>query len=164
MSETREETTAQVLTQHEDGTENGQQREPELKGESPMPDAEFSYSTDGGEYYMGSFATREEALAEAREDVPYRKVWTGIQVPFDVAVDAGTVIEDLRNRADDHAGDVSEDWLSRVTAHERDELCAALTVAFVVWMTKYGHAPTFYGIADEEIFDPASTPTERPTA
>jgi hypothetical protein len=122
-----------------------------------MGDERFSYSTDGGEYYHGDFPTREEALAEAREDAPGRKAWTGVQVPFSFMVDAAGVIDELRDRANDHAGDVSDDWLDRVPHSELDELGAVLTEAFVAWMDKHGHAPTFYGIQDVEVH-PAPTP------
>jgi hypothetical protein len=111
---------------------------------------EYAFSHDG-ERFDGSFATREEALHNGIADDPTRgKVWTGVQCSFDVRVEPSSVLDQLAGEAEDFAGEFAEGWLHRVPKAEEAELGDMLTSAFVAWMEKHGHAPTFYGIGAVE--------------
>lgn len=136
----------------------------------------YYYSLNGEDYHGDGQATREGAIAEAREeheacgeDEEDFGVWTGRGVRRTVAALADGdspkrslivdgILESAREQAYEwaghHADDFLNDWVTALRAAslkaQLEELRYTLMVAIDQWADRYNHQPDFFGIEDTE--------------
>lgn len=114
---------------------------------------EYAWSVNEEDYH-GSEATREAAVQAAIGDndlEPGRKVWTGEAVKRSAGyylTSADRLLEDMQERAYEHHGEYSEDWLTKVSSEQERELDLDLKAAVDAWAEKYGHRPFFYEVSN----------------
>jgi len=108
----------------------------------------YSYSTNE-ENFHGSFDTREEALLEATEEMGKGKtVWTALNVPYEIDINDELLIEDLQERAGEHAGEIGSEWLQSISSEEAKKLNEMLLEAFNKWASETNNEPDFFGVED----------------
>jgi predicted RNase H-like HicB family nuclease len=112
----------------------------------------YSYSLNG-ELYRGSFASREEALAEAMEaaqrssDGP-QTVYVGRRVPADPKSGghARGVLANMAARAREEFGDAASDYLTGLTKHQIENLDEALELVVLGWLQRNERTPAFFKV------------------
>lgn len=118
----------------------------------------YSYSYDQ-ETYVGEEASRDAALEMARDANPGRTVWTGRNVSPELRSllpSAHTLIDEMRDRAYDEAGEFAEDWLDDVTKEQESELRATVQAAVTAWLDKHNHHPRWWTVTDVQEHAPSS--------
>ena len=123
----------------------------------------YAYSVHG-EKFLGSYPTREEAVARAVEvarmqPCPPSSVFVGKRVPGDPQAKnlAKNVIRLMRERALGAVGDEAEGYLAGVTKEQEADLDQALAGAVEGWLERNELAPTFFKVeAISEHLVPAS--------
>jgi hypothetical protein len=113
------------------------------------------------EAFYGSFASKEEAIAGAADELenivdPGGTFYVGRCVTFVPRVDACAVIERLREEADESGGEAAEDWLEGAVFarkgtkdwEERADLEQRLTEALASWLRDTKQEPEFYGVEE----------------
>lgn len=119
--------------------------------EPSQPELKYCWSTDG-ELYHGAFATVEEAAAKLEGRSGF--VAEAVPVELDGLVDADSLIDTMICRANDEAGEASEDWLSWVKREDIAELHDAIMPAVSAWVEK--HDPiSFWGVSNPRAIDAA---------
>jgi len=111
-----------------------------------MSQGQWAISEDG-ERFDGSYATREEAIAEAEEYARYVGQKES-PAPPETFIDADLVIEHVLCQ-DEYCHDFAEDTLSATKA-QLDELTGDLRAVFGAWIDKHGLRPTFFLIRNPE--------------
>ena len=120
----------------------------------------WCYSADGQTFH-GDFATREEAVAEARDMRPGEVVWVGRAADAEVdPVDGWQIVERLGETANESCGDVADDYPSGVTNEQVQELESAVEKVVGEWLTRHGHWPAFHAVEGVERVEPEA---EEPT-
>lgn len=101
------------------------------------------------QWNYGSFNKIADCIAEAKNDYGVKAgdtIYIGECVPFDIYVDAYSVLEQLQEAALDFAGECAEDWDLCVNKAEVDELSESLTEVVKNWLKKYNRQPGFYEV------------------
>lgn len=108
----------------------------------------YSYSYDE-ENYWGSFATREDAAAEAfAENETAQEVWTAEQETPARVVSAEYLIEQVADSTAGMAGDWADSYLQHVTKEACEDLQARLQALWDWWEEKYNEVPTWFNVTD----------------
>jgi len=113
----------------------------------------YSFSNNG-ENYHGDCDSREAAIAEGIEYFGIEvgnTVYTGeINKPLAsrFAPDEDDVTEIMCLRADDNAGEASEDWLRDIPKEASEELTADLAKLVDAWATKHKLQPAFWLVTE----------------
>lgn len=114
--------------------------------------------TDDGIWGTGSYHdTKEDAIAEGKhyylpEDRETLYVGQVQPYPTCVTVDAGCVLDDIRETVYEECGDPAEDYLQHVNPEHEKILSDRLTKAVNDWMQEFGYAPIFFRIVNVEPF------------
>ena len=125
----------------------------------------YGWSTYEDEGFTGAFATKEEALADAYEDIG-KEADVFIQAGFyeDVTTLAPTganlaehIIELIGEESYEHCGEFAEDWPD-VPAEAEKELADALDGVVKAWMAKHLKMPAWQPDGEPEKF-PAPEPS-----
>lgn len=112
----------------------------------------YAYSVDGGEYYIGSFPTRKEAIEEALAN-GYLVFYTGQLYVPSRAVNAHDVIENVSLLTTEEAGDWADGYLCGIKQEIVDELQGLLQKAWDEWEAKHELEPDWYNITDAKKHD-----------
>lgn len=109
----------------------------------------YSYSFNE-ENYIGSFETREAAIAgaHAENEGYYKEFWTAENRSPDIlaAIDGSRFIEGVTESNDDFQIEQAEDWPNCHNG-QRDDLTEMLRQTFQAWVLKHNLTPIFW-IAD----------------
>jgi hypothetical protein len=126
-----------------------------------MP-ARFAYSLNG-ENYIGSFASREEALSAALDAAgdplnlnPPQTVFVGRRVEADphASGHARTVLREMAWQAHDEVGAPAAKYLNKVGEPEIQELDSAIEEVVLDWLRKHNLLPTYFrmeGISEHPV-------------
>jgi hypothetical protein len=112
----------------------------------------YSYSHNEENYY-GSYATREEAIAEASADLDKGdRFWTALNSP-PTQPEAFWQAEDWLEHVscqDEYGCDWSMDWESS-TAEQRAELEAEVRPVMAAWLERHGLRPRFWSAEEVQM-------------
>lgn len=123
-----------------------------------MKNGQYTWNENDGEYWNhDSFDTFEEALEDAKvnideeyDDVDIRGDIKGVYIgqvrDFIPRVRSDCVIDQMTEDAYELVGEASDHYLSKVSKEHEEELTKTLTMAFNLWVEKYGYTPDFYHI------------------
>jgi hypothetical protein len=118
-----------------------------------MP-ARFAYSLNG-ENYIGSFASREEALSAALDAAgdplnlnPPQTVFVGRRVEADphASGHGRTVLREMAWQAHDEVGAPAAKYLNKVGDPEIQELDGAIEQVVLDWLRKHNLLPTYFRV------------------
>lgn len=128
--------------------------------------ARFAYSYDR-EDYTGSFATPEEAVAEATKrseglSSPPTEIFVAQLVEADPQAHdhAQRIVESMSQRAHVDFGDPARKYLKQVPPKLVKELDEAIAQTILGWLRKHDLMPTFVSVRDIRAF-PVLTPESR---
>lgn len=117
------------------------------------------------ENFGGSFATREDAIAEgAAYAKPGQPYWIGQRSDRSIAAvtpSGGSLIEDMHTRVCDEIGESGEDWLDDVTAEEIEDLEESVQAAIVDWAGRRSIRDSYYAVVDVQEYRAPSAPVSR---
>ena len=116
----------------------------------------YGYSIDGGEWFHGRFASKEEAIEEGSESsIDNKDIHIGEVVKKTIGeyltnrhVDC--LLESLAENAGEECGDVAEDWLADLPTKELNNLKRLIQAVLEEWATQTGHQPEFYHVENVE--------------
>ena len=113
----------------------------------------YSWSFQRGEdIYRDSAASIEDCIkdaVDALKGMPMEKViYIGENMPHVPVIDVDLLIDGVIENAYDDCGVVSEDWLSHITAEQRESLQAKVQDVFDKWLIEINEPPTFYSVID----------------
>lgn len=97
----------------------------------------YCFSTNE-ERFEGEYDTRQEAIDEGFECTDNDSILTGVAKPFEFSI-ADVVIYKLQEMAYEKAGDVSEDWLRKVSPEAQKDLDEAIKA----WLKRHNLEPKF---------------------
>ena len=113
-----------------------------------MSAEEWCVSRDGEAFY-GSFASRDEAVANANDELSFDKgerVYVGRRVDFVPEVSGYWVSEQLLDHASGNIpSDFVDGWLD-LTGDEERSLGEHVTKGIHAWLRDNGHWPTFFSV------------------
>lgn len=119
-----------------------------------MSEVIYVWSTDEERFVDNGCKTREDALADARQehDVVEGTVWTGVQVPIvvdNLARGWGLrILEGIVDDLADEYGDLVDGMFSEVTKEQEKTLDDRIVELFAQWTKEIGFEPKFWGVAD----------------
>jgi len=126
-----------------------------------MSTKRYAYSVDE-ERFEGDFASREDALAEARADYdrePCRTIYTGVLAPAKPVrfgeYDVDMLIERKQEQAYEEVGECSDGWPT-ATTDQVDDLRKRLDEVFQAWLTETGQHPTWFNIVETQAHEAPS--------
>ena len=115
----------------------------------------YGYSTDGGEWFRGRFASKEEAIKEGRassdnEDIHIGEIVGKTIGEYLTNKHVECLLESIAEQAGDECGDVTESWLTLLSMEELSNLKRAIQALLEKWATRTGHQPEFYHVENTE--------------
>lgn len=126
---------------------------------------------DGEWSFWSTFATREEAIEDGREQYRDALAGNGSELFEDIddedlksidsfyvarverftpIVNASMVLDCIQEEAWDRFGEYAEDYLDCIPKDQVDDLQKSLQKAFDDWMIRTGNEPTFFNCMDTE--------------
>lgn len=118
----------------------------------------YCYSADEEDCFVGSYATREEALTvgiDVARDEEHASVFTarcGAAARASRYLNTNA-IDNLIDALIDSASDAGAesacpDWLGKVTRDQKDDLQDRVAAAVDMWAEQHGHTPNFWHVED----------------
>lgn len=116
----------------------------------------YGYSTDGGEWFRGRFASKEEAIKEGsdgsidNEDIYVGEIGKKTIGEYLTNEHVERLLDSIADAAGEECGEVVESWLANVSTGALSNLKGRIQVALEEWATKTGHQPEFYHVENVE--------------
>ena len=110
---------------------------------SPFEDAET--------WDYGIFTSIEECIKDAKDcDDLLNYIFVAEIYPYEIYVDADSVLEDLEQLASDECGDAADSWCPShdIDQSEINHLSCKLTNIVRSWLKQQGCLPNFYNIGE----------------
>ncbi len=104
----------------------------------------YCFSTNK-ERFEGEYDTRQEAIDEGFASTDDDSIMTGVAKPFDCSI-ADTVIYKLQEKAYEEAGDVTSDWLAKVSPEAQMDLDNVI----MDWLKRHNLEPKFFCVDEIE--------------
>ena len=117
-----------------------------------MTEPRWAISRDG-EIYHGDYATRDDALACAEDelgDVAGTRVYVGQRIEWTPSLNGAWIADHLADSTcDDVPAEVVDDW-PNLTREQEQSLGDQLTAALHAWLRDNGKWPTFFTVEHAE--------------
>lgn len=101
------------------------------------------------------FESAEECMLDAKENYGLKtgdKIAIGIVEPYEVNVDADTVLEELEENAYNQCGEYAESWEPTAEKTEdKEKLSEQLTAIVKEWLEKHNNMPGFYNVVEVRV-------------
>lgn len=117
-----------------------------------MSEREWCYSFNG-ENFEGHFATKEDAIGEAKECITEDDgsvIYVGQVKEVTVGVPVDWLLDQLGEQACEQAGEYAQDFLSYVNREHQFELEEQLNKVLLTWMKKNNYEPNFWSVDNVE--------------
>ena len=116
---------------------------------------EYTYSTDGGEWFHEQFSSKEEAIEEGRASSDNEDIYVGEIVKKTIGEyltnrNVDCLLESIAENAGEECGDVTESWLTLLSMEEMSNLKRLIREVLEKWATRTGHQPEFYHVENVE--------------
>lgn len=123
-------------------------------------DKKWTFDEDNGSDIWRAndyFDTKEEAIEAAKkyaikEGLNSFRIGQCFEVGA-VGVDVDFILDNIADNVQSEVGEVAEDYLQYVDKAVKEELEEQLNDVLFAWMKKYKYEPSFFTIANEEIFE-----------
>jgi hypothetical protein len=126
------------------------------ENDKPSAGGRWCISSNDEHGFHGDYATREEAIADAANDLglaPGDAFYLGqasIPTPAAASPCAENIIDNAICEAGDNYGEAAEDWLAIVGKEETADLQRRLNAAWEEWLRAHGLEAHFWTIDDVE--------------
>ena len=119
-----------------------------------MPD-KYAWSENEEEFNNGTFDSIEEALEDAEEYVdPSQSVYIGKVKDIGARdmINVGAFLNDAGEMVHELCGEVSQDFLNKVTKQQEQLLKDKLIGVFDEWLIETKNVPTFFAVVETKLY------------
>lgn len=113
---------------------------------------QYSWNTskDAEFWDYGIFDSIEECIEDSKNYDVIGFIYVAEVYPYEISVDAYSVLEDLEQTASDECGEAADSWCPSydIDKSEIDHLSVKLTNIIRSWLKQQGYLPNFFNIGN----------------
>ena len=114
----------------------------------------YGYSTDGGVWFHGQFASKEKAIEVGRassiDNIHIGEIVEKTIGEYLTNRHVDCLLDSIADAAGEECGEVVESWLANLSTGALSNLKGRIQVALEEWATQTGHQPEFYQVENAE--------------